>query len=305
MKRLLLLLLLISQPLFVAAETDIARIDIIASLDNATVADLARNVQKTLQEAHLGIETTIQNRDNYQNNNSSTTLAITIGDSALLWLSNQKNTFAGVIAFYVNSTLFNQLTKSEQRFTAVYRDQPLLRQLRLSKFLLPNLQRVTILRGAHELIPNIETLQRESQLTINEIVFDDHSEWPKLLSQSLHGNDVLLGIDDPDIYNSDTIRSILLTTYRHGKGLIGPSRAFVNAGSLASCYTSPDQYLQQLASMVSITLHEHRLPPPQYPMTFHVAINKQVAASLNLPIPDENTLSAWLQNQNGECGNGC
>ncbi len=292
-------------PLFAVAEMDIARIDIIATLDNTATANLANSIQQALQQAQLGIDATVKSSENYQNNNASTTLVITIGDTSLSWLNQKKNSFAGVIAFYVNSALFNQQDKSTQRITAIYRDQPLLRQLRLSKFLLPNLHRVTILRGAHELIPNVEKLQRESQLTINEIVFDDHSEWPKLLSQSLQGNDVLLGIDDPDIYNSDTIRSILLTTYRHGKGLIGPSRAFVNAGSLASCYTSPNEYLQQLVAMVSVALHEHRLLPPRYPTVFRVAINRQVATSLNLPIPDENTLSAWLQNQNGECGDGC
>jgi ABC-type uncharacterized transport system substrate-binding protein len=305
LKRLLLLLLFISKPLFAAAEMDIARIDIIVAPDNAAAADLADTIQQALQKAQLGVETAVKNSINYQSNNAATTLVITIGDSSLASLNNKKTPFAGVIAFYVNSALFRQSDIPALHTTAIYRDQPLLRQLRLGKLLLPNLQRVTILHSPRELIPSIETLQRESLLTIHEVVFDNRSEWPKLLSLALHESDFLLGIDDSDIYNSNSIRSILLTAYRHGKGLIGPSRAFVNAGGLASCYTTTDQYQQQLVEMVTVVLHEHRLPHPQYPNKFHVAINKQVATSLNIPIPDEKTLSAWLQNQDGECGNGC
>lgn len=306
MKRLLCLLLLLSIPLFAAAELDITRVDIIASANNAAAADLAKGIQYALQNAKLGVETSIQKPEGYKNNNATTTLAITIGDSSIPWLSEQKNAFAAAIAFHVGSTAFLTQSKPDQHFTAVYRDQPLSRQLKLAKFLLPTLKHATVLRRSTNAMPINKELQRELQIGIADINIDNNPDWLKQLSLSLRETDVLLGIDDPTIYNGETIRGILLTTYRQGKSLIGPSRAFVNAGSLASCYTPPDQYLQQLVDMIAVVVKEHRLPDAQFPKLFRIAVNKQVATSLNIPIPDEETLSAWPQNYfGGECGNGC
>lgn len=292
-------------PLFAAAELDITRIDIIASANNTAATDLAKGIQYALQNAKLGVDTGIQKPEGYKNNNAATTLAITIGDGSLSWLSEQKNSFAAAIAFHVSSAAFTAQSKSDQRLSALYRDQPLSRQLRLAKFLLPNMKRATVLHNSSSAVPISKDLQRELQIGIAEINIDSNPDWLKLVSLSLRETDLLLGIDDPAIYNGETIRGILLTTYRQGKSLIGPSRAFVNAGSLASCYTPADQYLQQLVDMVTAVIKEHRLPNAQFPKVFRIAVNKQVATSLNIPFPDENTLSAWPQNYLGECGNGC
>jgi hypothetical protein len=287
-----------------AAEPNIARIDVITAADNPAGNDLAGGVQHALQQAWPGLSVTVHSSDGYQNNDAQTTIAIAVGDAALPWLNGKAN-FAGAIAFYVSSIAFNADDKHDRKITALYRDQPLSRQLRLAKLLLPHLQSAAIIHGSRPLPQSNTELQRDSDVLITDAVIDNQTEWPKLLSQLMRDNDVLLGIDDPQIYNSDTIRSVLLTTYRHGKVLIGPSRAFVNAGSLASCYTASDQYLQQLVAMVGAFLQDRKLMRPQYPKVFRVAINSQVAASLNLSIPDEKIISAWLQNQPGDCGNGC
>lgn len=292
-------------PLLAAAEMDIGHIDILSPSNNASTADLVRGLQYALQHADLGVDTTIQNTESYQNNNPTTTLVIAVGDGTLPWLNDKRNSFAAAIAFHVNSTAFSHQNKSAKNMTALYRDQPLSRQLRLAKLLLPDLKRAAVLRSAGESILINRELQRELNVTVSEVTVGSHPDWLKLLSLSLRDNDVLLGVDDPAIYNSETLRSILLTSYRHGKGLVGPSRAFVNAGSLASCYTSTDQYLQQVVDMVSTIVRQHRLPDPQFPKNFRVTVNQQVATSLNISIPDETTLSAWPQKYYGECSNGC
>lgn len=281
---------------------DIAHIDIVAAPANADVAGSAR---RALEQAWPTLDINVNSGDNYQNANAQTTLVIAIGDTLLPWLNNKKNNFAGAIAFYVSSIQFNQEEASDHRITALYRDQPLARQLQLAKWLLPNLQRTVILHGAYELTPTLADLQRDSHLAIGEVIAKNDADWPKQLSQAMRDHDLLVGIDDPIIYNSNTIRSILLTTYRHGKGVIGPSRAFVAAGSLASCYTASDQYLQQLLAMVTATIQEHKLPRPQYPKQFRVAVNPQVAVSLGLTLPNEEALTAWSQTHTGDCGNGC
>ena len=304
MKRLLLTLLL-AMPLLVSAKTDIDRIDIVAVRDNTALMQLAGRIENQLQQSRPGVAINIRDSRDYRNKAAASTLVITIGDSSLPWLREHRDDFAAAIAFHVSSTQFDARSLHAQHVTALYRDQPLARQLRLAKLLLPNLRRVTLLSGTDEPGIDIDGLQQNSGVGIAVVNTDKDPDWLKSLSQALRNSDALLGIDDPDVYNGNTIRGILLTTYRHGKGLIGPSRVFVGAGSLASCYTTSNQYLQQLASMVKTVLASKRLPPAQYPQEYHVAINKQVANSLNVPIPDEDTLSARLHDHTGDCGDGC
>ena len=288
----------------VAAAANIARIDIVITAANPRLEELAQAVQHELQKQIKDLPITIHTNVEPEITAASHALLINIDEQLLPWTYSEKNYYAATINFYVNSTHLNADKRDDGKVTALYRDQPLTRQLALAKLLIPHLRKVAVLYD--RALPFLPTqLQHERSVEIDAITIHDAPDWAKSLSQTMQSSDVLLGIDDPLVYNSNTIRSILLTTYRHGKGLIGPSRTFVNAGSLASCYTSPDQYLQQLVEMVSVAVREHRLPHPQYPNRFYVAINKQVANSLNLLIPDENTLSARMQNQNGECGDGC
>jgi ABC-type uncharacterized transport system substrate-binding protein len=261
-------------------------------------------MQHSLQQAYPELDIAIRAPLENTGERARTTLAIAIGDSLLPWLGSAKNPYASTLAFYVGSAKFAAIEHSD-KVSALYRDQPLLRQLRLAKLLLPDLQRAAVIYGGEGPPHNLAALQRRSGVTVDAVDIDHKPDWAKALSQLMIENDILLGVDDPEIYNRDTIRSILLTTYRRGKILIGPNRPFVTAGSLASTYTSSEQFLQQLNSMVGEYLQQGRLPPAQYPRFYRIAVNEQVAASLGLNIPDEKTLYEHLQKRLGECGDDC
>lgn len=310
MKRIFFLLLLWLPISFAAhGEALISRIDVVIPADNTALADLAGGIQHALQQLQPTLPIAIRSVGSV-GSDTQNTLVIAVGDAALPWAIAGKNNYAATLAFYVSSTGFLAQSRSDEKISALYRDQPLARQLQLAKLLIPNLRRIGIIFGHRNLPQSVAQLERSSKLQIDAIDIEDKPDWPKYLSQLMLDNDVLLGVDDASIYNGETIRSILLTTYRRGKFLIGPSRAFVSAGSLASCYTPPDQYLKQLVDMVGTTLRAQKLPPPQYPRAFRAAINPQVSASLGLAVQDENTLTARLQttagqSPSGECGDGC
>lgn len=287
------------------ADAVVARIDIVIPANNPNLTDMAGGIEHALTQRWPNIGVNISRNDNYVANDSANTLVIAIGDSSLPWLSRNAPQFSSAIAFHVSSMLFNDAERHDNKITALYRDQPLLRQLQMAKLLIPNLRRAAAIHSADINLSGVEQLQRNSGVQITDATLSTDVDWAKTLSQLMRDNDVLLGLEDPRIYNSENIRSILLTTYRHGRVLIGPSRPFVNAGSLASCYTASEQYLQQLLSMVAIIVQEHRLPRPQFPKGYRVAINSQVAASLGLNVPDEKTLTSMLQTQLGDCADGC
>ena len=311
MKQLLFAILLMLQINSRAlGEPLIASIDVVLPNANPVLANVANDIKLALQPIQPSLPITIHSISESVGKNSKNTLVITVGENLLPWLATEKDNYAAVLAFSVSSIEYYPKFHDQKKITALFRDQPLSRQLQLAKLILPNLRRVGIIVGHKGLPIGIAELEHGSQLEIQSIDIEDKPDWPKYLSQLVADNDVLLGVDDPNIYNAESIRSILLTTYRHGKLLIGPGRSFVRAGSLASCYTTPSQNLQQLTDMVASILRNKNLPRPQYPRSFQVEINSQVAESLGLNVPDEQTITARLQNQTSqisskECGNGC
>lgn len=304
MKRILwclLAILICAGPVVAAPAT---RIDIVIATDTASLRDLASKIQTNLLQGQGNLTVAIRTRAEAETAPTQGALLVAVGDALLPWLETTQGKYPAAIAFYINSAQFRAAPRPPH-VAALYRDQPLIRQLRLAKQLFPRLQRVAIAQGEQALPVGQQQLRSASGLQVAVARVGEQRDWGKALSQLLSENDLLLGIDDAQVYSSETIHSILLTAYRQGKVLIGPGKPFVAAGGLASCYSSTDQYLQQLGDMVKIYLQTEQLPESQYPKHYQVVINQQVASSLGLTLPDEDSLLMRLQNSSEECGNEC
>jgi ABC-type uncharacterized transport system substrate-binding protein len=112
-------------------------------------------------------------------------------------------------------------------------------------------------------------------------LFDD-------LEDILSRSEVLLAVPDSEIYNSNSIRNILLTSYGRSIPLVGFSQAYVNAGALCAIFSTAEQLAEQ-ASDIAISFERlRRLPDPQFPEQFSIAVNREVARTLGSTIkPDE------------------
>ena len=98
------------------------------------------------------------------------------------------------------------------------------------------------------------------------------------------------------IYNRDSLKGVLLTSYRYRKPAISYSPAHVKAGALASIYSSPADIGRHLALLV-----EHRLEDPswrwpafEYARFYSIATNRRVARSLDLDLPGEDEIRRQL-----------
>jgi ABC-type uncharacterized transport system substrate-binding protein len=97
--------------------------------------------------------------------------------------------------------------------------------------------------------------------------------------------DALLIFPDSGIYNPQSLRELLESTYRRRQPVFGFSEALVKAGTLASAFSSADDIAAHLAELL-VAISDGRLPPPQYPRFWRVAINDNVARSLDIVLDD-------------------
>lgn len=206
----------------------------------------------------------------------------------LLPLLNNEN-YKAKFALYVNS---NEFRKSHiSNTSALYSDQPISRQLSLIKAIFEN--KPTQLGIVYKDIyyeSALENISKNFQSLSIHTKKIGETNLVRDINKIIQKNDVLLSTSENDIYNSKTIRSILLSSYRHQTLVIGPNEGFVLAGALGTVLSTPDQYVIDIVSMVNSYIKTKELPPSQYPNSFNVKINYSVAESLGLSIPKEEEL---------------
>ncbi|TLP59104.1 MULTISPECIES: ABC transporter substrate-binding protein [Pseudomonas] len=187
-----------------------------------------------------------------------------------------------------------RLGKERPAFLSLlWSDPPLDRQLRLTRYLLPQARRIGVLYAEHSRFLLDELRQAAKPLGL-EIIAQD---WPDLrdsrpLQHLLANSDVLLGLDDPDLYNSKSAKNVLLSSYGRQMALIGPNAGFVRAGALASTYSDQEDWLAVLDQLLDQP--PAHWPRSLYPARFSVSGNQQVARALGLEAIEPQAAAAAL-----------
>ncbi|MFY0727725.1 ABC transporter substrate-binding protein [Pseudomonas sp. NFX15] len=183
--------------------------------------------------------------------------------------------------------------KLPPRLSLLWSDPPLERQLRLTRTLLPQAKRVGVLYDHHSEFLLAELRQAAHPLGLEVVTqrWDNiHDSQP--LQALLKSSDVLLGLDDPDLYNPQTAKNLLLSSYSRQVALIGPNAGFVKAGSLASTYSDQTDWLVMLDELLERS--PSSWPRTLYPPRFKVASNPQVARSLDIEPMDDGAVAILL-----------
>ncbi|UIN55073.1 MULTISPECIES: ABC transporter substrate-binding protein [Pseudomonas] len=175
----------------------------------------------------------------------------------------------------------------------LWADPPLSRQLQLIRRILPQAGRVGVLFDQHSefLLKELQSAAQPLNLQIVPQRWDNtHDSRP--LQTVLKNSDVLLGLDDPDLYNPKTAKNLLLSSYSRQLALVGPNVAFVRAGSLASTYSDQNDWLAVLDELLDRP--PATWPRTLYPERFKVSSNAQVARSLGIEPINETSVAAEL-----------
>jgi putative ABC transport system substrate-binding protein len=175
--------------------------------------------------------------------------------------------------------------------SAIFLDQPISRQVELIAAALPKVRAVGVLYDS----PPAELAQLRKMTAAHGLELHEQQVTPMLplpdaLQAVLRHIKVLLALPDPGIYNSSTIRNILLATYRSDIPLVGFSPGYVNAGALYAAYSTPKQIAAQAAGLIRQLADTGRLPDAEYPQDFEIQVNDQVARSLGIQVSEPSVL---------------
>lgn len=172
----------------------------------------------------------------------------------------------------------------ESGVTGIYAEPAPMNQMRLIRALLR--RRVTvgalISRGS---VPMADVLREAATihgLTLHAEVYEPDLGLSRNLLRIADAAAVL-AFPDAGVYTTPNLRELLEATYRRRQPVFGFSSALVAAGTLASAISEADDLAAQVAGFAS-DLTERRIPPPQYPRYWRVAVNESVARSLNVVV---------------------
>ena len=181
--------------------------------------------------------------------------------------------------------------------TSIYIEPPVSRQLKLANLLIPGSKKIGLLVSDEQdkanILNQLSDVEKDMLKVVNIAEYDNINQ---ALFHVLKGTRLLLGHYNSEIYNAKNIKNILITSYRQRKVLIGPSRAYLKAGSFSTTFSD----LSHIANRI-IEVVEHHKASDQwlkagYNPHYRILFNAQVARSLNIRVLKED----YLRQQMGD-----
>lgn len=216
---------------------------------------------------------------------------VTLGPKALSELLpalNQAKT--PILALFLSDSVRVQLSgKHQKRFSTLDNSPAIKRQLALIRIIAPQARNVGVFYSSQFSVnkKKVGLLADQFGLALRWAELKDPLDWDRQALDVLNDVDLVLGVSDDALYNTTTIRSILMRLYRSGIALIGPDKGYVRAGAVASVYSGVPEILKASADWMSGKLKDSELIANPY---FDVNVNDQVARSLNIVVNDEASL---------------
>lgn len=163
--------------------------------------------------------------------------------------------------------------------SALVLDQPLSRLVAVTSEVFPALQKFSVLRS--EEVPSDTALESTQEFLFNSRRGDALA--PKV-TLAVESTDALVAQPDRVVFNRNTIRTIMLTAYGHGKPIIGYSEAYVRAGALLATYSSIDQSFRHAAEILEqyLLTNDKSFTAIYTPRYFSIGVNSSIAKSLQL-----------------------
>ena len=216
---------------------------------------------------------------------------LAVGPEALRYLATASNG-GPIISIFTSYKVFHSVLEiapwRASAVSAVYADPSPAQQFQLISLIYRKPIQVGVILGSDN--KHIESVLRRSytarQAEVTYETLTAGQDINRALSR-LEDVQTILATPDSAVYNSETIRTILISTYRRNQAVIGFSAAVVKAGALASTFSSIDDIVAQVDELLGEYETTGHLPAPQFPTYFDTLVNEDVARSLNIVISDQ------------------
>jgi len=283
-----------------ATEGCARQVVLVLSERSAPYLEAAAAISSGLAEADVKLAVRTLSMDEVRDSGfGADTLLVPLGvraTEALARLPSAAPVLAGLLPRQRYEKILRELVLRARRhqFSAVSLDQPYPRQFRLLSAALPDIRQIGVLLGSATLSERdmLEEAAEDSHLQLVTKTLDNATTlFPDIDAVLLH-SDALLLLPDIEVVNRASLQSLILTSYRQRRPVLGYSAALVKAGALLAVYSTPEQIGRQIAEI--IRRKPFVLPPPQPPRYFSVMVNRNVARALSLTIPADAQLYTAL-----------
>ena len=272
---------------------------VIYSPDNALHSDIIQKLSANLKLKRSDLTISeVTPEDKIQTVNSNTDLIIGIGIKGIQSADNHypktKKLFISI-----DPNNYKLDTKKNKNDAILYMAQPYCRQIHFIKLLSKHWKTIGLLSNREKPIDTktINQCSKKYDLETYIVNTTDNDQLKYNIKEVLNHSDILLAIPDNNIYNSKSVKNILLTSYRYRKPVIAFSQNFTDAGALASIYSSTEQISQRASNLVDQYFKSGQWfkKSVNYPLAFNISINRQVFRALDLTIPDLEQLKQTLK----------
>lgn len=221
---------------------------------------------------------------------SDKTLIVPVGVRAMREMYGVPASTAPILTLLVPRAASRSLSDAGVRDSAVYIDQQPARSLEFTKLLLPKARTVGVIMS-DEAASGLRAYANQAARAKLELVTEtvrERQDVQLALQRLLPQIDVLLLVPDSAVVNENTVRQILIASYRQRIPVIGFSRGLTNAGAVASLVSSPAGIGRQGGLMArQWNPATGALPGARYADDFEIVVNRQVLRSLEIDVPGE------------------
>ncbi|MGI9288646.1 MAG: hypothetical protein ACR2P1_24885 [Pseudomonadales bacterium] len=195
-----------------------------------------------------------------------------------------------IIAAFITSTQFEQSLSVRRRpthITAVFSNPDPLAQYALAQILLGH--------PAVGVFETRATLQLTARLTqhagraVRAIPVSPGQDTNALI-RTLSPLDALIVLPDVTVINRTNINHVVRSLYQQRKVLIGYSETLTRIGGLASIFPRRDAIIASVIETVTAYYRSGDMPAPGFVRDLDIAVNKRLARSLNIAIPETRAL---------------
>lgn len=198
----------------------------------------------------------------------------------------KRNSFYHTIQSAEHKSLANGKLADLNNIGAIYSDPSIEQQLDLIKGIFGVSASIGVITSqlSSFMKDELSLLVDNQNLSIKFVNYDPNDNINKTIN-SIKEQSVLLALPDSLVWNSTTLKNIVLSTYRNEQPIVGFSRSLVKAGSIATYYSDLDHIVLETVNRLKLMNEEQPINIRASSKYNFLVTNDNVLRSFNLKKP--------------------